>query len=91
MAGSDAHGFANNYVVRRASERALLIISEAAKALPEDLIVKYPSIDWIGVQSLGNVLRHEYQTIDPDTLWEILTGKLPELESVIDLMISDLR
>ena len=48
---------------RQPRERALLIISEAAKALPDDLLNQHPSVDWIGVRSLGNVLRHEYHTV----------------------------
>lgn len=83
--------FAKSYLLRRAAERALLIISEAAKALPKDLTDRYPLIDWRGVRGLGDVLRHDYQRVDADTLWEILTEKLPELAPVIDRMIGDLK
>jgi uncharacterized protein with HEPN domain len=83
--------FIENYVLRRAAERALLIISEAAKALPRDLTDRYPEIDWRGVRGLGDVLRHDYERVDPDTLWEILAEKLPELAPVIARMMNDLE
>ena len=82
--------FVENYLLRRAAERALQIISEAAKALPKELTDRYPEIDWRGVRGLGDVLRHDYERVDADTLWEILTEKLPELAPVIVRMIDDL-
>jgi uncharacterized protein with HEPN domain len=91
MRGVERGAFANNYLLRRAAERALLIISEAAKALPKDLTDRYPAIDWRGVRGLGDVLRHDYQRVDADTLWEILTEKPPQLAPVIGQMIGSLE
>jgi uncharacterized protein with HEPN domain len=89
LTGVDRQAFLEDYVLRRAGERALLIISEAAKALPDGLTDRYPDIDWPGIRSLGNVLRHEYQAIDPDTLWLILTAKLAELAPIVSRMIRE--
>ena len=87
----DHRAFTHNYLLVRAAERALLIISEAAKALPRDLVARYPEIDWRGVRGLGDVLRHDYNVVDTDTLWEILTEKVPELAKVVERMIDDLQ
>jgi uncharacterized protein with HEPN domain len=91
LRGTNHDAFLDDYVLRRAAERALLIISEAAKALPNSLTDRYPEIAWRGVRGLGDVLRHDYERVDPDTLWEILTEKLPELAPVIARMIDDLE
>lgn len=88
---TDHDAFIDDYVLRRAAERALLIISEAAKALPNSLTDRYPEIAWRGVRGLGDVLRHDYERVDADTLWEILTEKLPELAPVVARMIDDLE
>lgn len=90
LEGSDRRTFKQSYVLRRAAERALLIISEAVKALPADLLARYPAIDWPSVAALGNVLRHEYHMVDAETLWEILAGKLPELREVVERMLRDI-
>jgi uncharacterized protein with HEPN domain len=42
------------------------------------------------VRGLGDVVRHDYERVDAETLWEILTEKLPELGPVIERMIEDL-
>jgi uncharacterized protein with HEPN domain len=91
LRGVERDAFVESYLLRRAAERALLIISEAAKALPNDLTDRYPAIDWRGVRGLGDVLRHDYERVDAETLWEILTGKLTELAPVIERMIDDVK
>lgn len=89
MSNVDRPAFIEDYVLRRAAERALLIISETAKSLPTEPRLAYPQIDWAGVVGLGNILRHEYQSVDADTLFEIVVHKLPERSPVIDRMILD--
>ena len=49
---------------RRAVERAMQIVSEAAKALPRDYLAKYPDAPWNSIVGIGNILRHEYQHLD---------------------------
>ena len=89
MIGVDGRNFVGDYLLVRAGERALLIISEAAKSLPGQLTARYPEIDWRAVCGLGDVLRHDYNKVDPEVVWEILTRKLPELAPVIERMIRD--
>jgi uncharacterized protein with HEPN domain len=76
-------------VLRRAAERALQIISEAARALPPELLAHFPEIPWVAITSIGNVLRHEYQHIDDKRLWQILEVHLPLLRPVIVKMIAE--
>ncbi len=77
------------YHMERTVERAVQIISEAVKSLPPELLARHPTIEWAKIVAIGNLLRHEYQRIDPETMWEIATVKLPELEIVIRKMLPD--
>jgi uncharacterized protein with HEPN domain len=83
--------YAASYTAKRTVERALQIISEAVKALPEDLLARHPSGDWNRIRSLGNFLRHEYHHVDLEQLWLIATEKLPELRPIIEVMITELE
>ena len=56
--------FDRSWVTLRATQHALLIISEAVKNLPPDLKAQRPEIAWERIRALGNFLRHEYATID---------------------------
>jgi uncharacterized protein with HEPN domain len=80
--------YRDSYTLRRAVERAVQIISEAAKTLPLDLC---PEAPWNAIVGVGNILRHEYQRVDDRRLWDIATSHLPRLLPVIQRMIAELK
>ena len=82
--------YQGSYVHRRAVERAVQIVSEAAKALPADLLAKYPNAPWSAIIGIGNILRHEYQRLDDQQLWEIATVHLPNLQPIVAQMLTDI-
>jgi uncharacterized protein with HEPN domain len=49
--------YGDSYLHRRAVERAVQIVSEAAGALPPELIARYPDAPWKSIVGIGNVLR----------------------------------
>jgi len=49
--------------------RALEIISESTRRLPDELKERYPDIDWVAVAAAGNVYRHEYEGVDEALIW----------------------
>src|ERR1700738_2504007 len=79
-----------SYIHRRAIERAAQIVSEAAKALPPDLLARHGDAPWKSIIGIGNILWHEYQRLDDRQLWEIATVHLPALEPVVRGMIAEL-
>jgi uncharacterized protein with HEPN domain len=69
-------------------ERGLTIISEASRAIPEELKQQYPEIRWIGVRDIGNVLRHQYASLSTTLLWNVVRDELPRLRIAIMSMMS---
>jgi uncharacterized protein with HEPN domain len=82
--------YQSSYMHRRAVERAVQIVSEAAKALPPDYLAKYPKAPWTSIVGIGNLLRHEYQRLDDSQLWEIATVHLPQLQPIVAQMLTEL-
>jgi uncharacterized protein with HEPN domain len=83
--------YQGSYLHRRAVERAVQIVSEAAKALPPDYLAKYPDAPWNSIIGIGNILRHEYQRgLDDNQLWEIATVHLPKLQPIVAQMLTEL-
>ena len=80
--------FQKNYLALRATERAILIISEAVKTLPKELTQDFPEIPWQAIRAIGNIIRHEYETVDAHVLWDIVTIRLPALNDVVETLIS---
>ncbi len=90
-AGASRESFLESYVLRRTTEHAVLIISEAVKAVPIELTDRHPGPPWADIRGIGNILRHDYYAVDPLVLWNILTVHLPILAPVIDRMIADIQ
>lgn len=63
--------------------RALEIISEAVRRLPEEICNKHFSIPWAGIKGAGNIYRHDYEDVLESRVWETVINVLPPLERVI--------
>ena len=59
--------------------RDLEIIGEAAKHIPPDVRLKYPTIEWQKIAGLRDVVAHEYFGLDLDIIWDIITREVPAL------------
>jgi uncharacterized protein with HEPN domain len=89
LAGVSFEQYRGSYALRRVTERALQIVSEAARVLPPELLAGYPDAPWSAIVGIGNVLRHEYQHIDDRRLWDIATVHLPKLRTCVLAMLAD--
>jgi len=79
VAGMDLSAFEQDQKTYDAVERCLERISEAAAKLgdlAQDLV---PGQPWQEIRALGNRLRHEYDVIREDRLWDIVQVDLPSL------------
>jgi len=90
LEGVDFPAYRKNYTLRRAAERAVQIISEAARALPPELMARHSEAPWSAIIGIGNILRHEYQRIDDRRLWDIVPVHLPRTRPTVLAMIAEL-
>lgn len=81
--GFDLERFVGDRRARQLVERNLEVLSEASRRIPPGLKAGEPRVDWAGLASLGNVLRHEYQRVDPVLLWTLLTDELAPLSGAL--------
>ena len=71
-------------VIRPAVERHLEIISEAIRHLPPAMLADFPLIPWADIAALGNRLRHGYDRIRADILWNVYVYELDALAFAIN-------
>lgn len=71
--------------------RALEIVSESVRRLPDDIKTAYPDIDWQAVAAAGNVYSHEYEVVDDALIWHTVLHGLTKLRdmSEAELLRSD--
>jgi uncharacterized protein with HEPN domain len=72
--------FENDWQRQWLVERGVEIISEASRHLTDDLKARNPGIPWQKVAGIGNVLRHDYESIAAPVIWKLVQADLPALE-----------
>lgn len=73
-----------------AVERNLFVIGEAAKDLPDDVLVLAPEIDWKAVKGLRDVLGHEYFRILPAIVHATVRENLDPLETAVITLLGQI-
>ncbi|MEN8265323.1 MAG: DUF86 domain-containing protein [Nitrospirota bacterium] len=71
--------------------RAIEIIGEATKHIPEDARQKYSEIPWKEMAGMRDVLIHDYISVDVETVWLTANNKIPQIRPLIDKMAKELE
>jgi len=89
VADRDRAAFLADEMAFDATMRNLEILGEAVKGIPAAIRTRYPEINWRGVAGFRNVLAHAYFAVDEDTLWDIVTNKVPLLLAQLEQIPDD--
>jgi len=79
--GMELEAFREDLKTVAAVERKLLLISEAAVRLGEDGERLCPGVPWRNIRGIGNWLRHRYDRVDVETVWNTVVDDPPPLRS----------
>lgn len=79
--------YRNNLMLRRAVERSIEIIGEAARGVSKTFKASHPQIPWQPIMSQRHVLAHEYGEIDDERIWRVLTIHVPELIRMLEPLV----
>ena len=66
-------------MLRRAIERELEILGEAANRVPKSFQAIHSEIDWGQIIGLRNVIIHRYDQLEDKQMWDIITVQVPPL------------
>ena len=73
-----------------AVERYIERLSEASRNVPDELKQQHPHIDWRGVADIGNVLRHAYDQVIDQEVWEAVTKDLAPLRLAVAAILEEI-
>jgi len=52
---------------------------------------KEPEIPWRDVGTIGNVLRHEYQSVSGRIIWNVVKEDLPVLKAAVQFIAGQVK
>ena len=79
--------FSSNRMAVDAVERCLERIAEAARKIGHQFDSAMPDdVDLLAVRQFGSVLRHNYDTVDPGIIWNVVEKELPKLKAAFDAL-----
>lgn len=88
IAGRTLDDYRRDDMLRAAVERKIEIISEATRRLPDDLTAAHASMPWAKIRGVGNILRHDYDEVYDEVVWNIAARQLPPLKRATEVMIA---
>ncbi len=85
--GIDYDEFHSDDKVLYAAIRALEIIGEAAKQVPENVRREHPELQWREIAGMRNKLMHEYFGVNTKVVWRTVQEDLPVILPILRKML----
>ena len=84
VSGMTAESFVADIKTVYAVERAILVISEAVRKLPDEIKKRNTDIDRIAAAGIGNKIRHDYDSIDEMIVWNTVQESIEALRAAVE-------
>jgi uncharacterized protein with HEPN domain len=86
--GMDYYQFQKDEQIQFTVIRALEVIGEAAKRIPDDIRERHPAIAWREMSGMRDKMIHEYMRIDKEEVWKTVQEDIPGLLEGLKVVIS---
>ncbi len=91
IAGMTYEQFAEDSKTAFAVTRALEVLGEAAKQVPETVRIQYPEIPWREMGSMRDKLIHHYFGVNLKVVWRTATEDLCDLAPRIEKVLNEVE
>jgi uncharacterized protein with HEPN domain len=71
-----------------AAARALEIVGEAARNVPQEFRTLCPEVPWQRVVGMRNILAHNYEGADPRVIFDTINIAIPDLLKILPSVIA---
>lgn len=87
--GVSLEEYASQKMLRRAVERDVELIGEAASRVSAPFREAHPETPWRGIVRQRHVLAHDYGEILVDRIYKVATQRVPELLRLLEDLVPD--
>ncbi len=68
----------------------IIIIGEATKRLSSEFRNRYSMIPWSDIAGMRDILAHQYDKVNLNTLWSVIQDDIPELLALLQPIVTDI-
>jgi uncharacterized protein with HEPN domain len=90
VVGFDLDSFSGDNKTIYAVVRALEIVGEATKNIPQKFKKEHVEIPWKKLADMRNILIHEYFGVNKKVVWKIIKQDIPEVKNKMSELIKEL-
>ncbi len=88
-AGMSFEEFSRDVKTVYAVIRAIEVIGEAAKHIPDDFRNRYPDIPWRSMAGMRDKVIHGYFGVKLERVWEVVQKDIPALKPRFEAMLGE--
>jgi uncharacterized protein with HEPN domain len=89
--GMSLKSYEKDEKTQAAVERKMLVISEAAIRLKDHAETLCPEVPWRDIRGIGNWLRHQYDNVTVEIVWNTIQDDLPQLRTAVASALENVK
>ncbi len=65
----------------------IIVMGEATKRLSPEFREQYPEIPWKDIAGMRDILAHQYDRLNLNTLWDVIQSDIPEVLALLESLL----